>query len=170
MGAHAGGTWPSFHSPRPDRGTSQALARKERDPWAEIQHIEAADQANNYNLRPLIRMLKAWQANCSVPIKSFQLELLAAEFIGQSLWRLKDYFWFDWIIRDMFAYLYGRANSIIVVPGTREVISLGDAWQSRAETAYNRAAKACEYEMDNCVVDAGEEWQKIFGQQIPRTV
>jgi hypothetical protein len=45
---------------------------KETDPWAEIGYIEAFDSANNRKLRPLIRMLKAWQDFCSVPIKSFQ--------------------------------------------------------------------------------------------------
>ena len=56
---------------------------KETNPWAEVSYIDAVDQANNRNLRPLIRMLKAWQGYCSVPIKSFQLELLAAYFLGQ---------------------------------------------------------------------------------------
>lgn len=143
---------------------------KQTDLWAEIQYIKAVDQANNHNLRPLIRMLKAWQANCSVPIKSFQLELLAADFIAQSPWRFKDFFWFDWLIRDLFAYMYHRANTNIMVPGTYELISLGNAWQSRVETAYGRATKACDYERDNLVPTAGEEWQKIFGQQIPRAV
>jgi hypothetical protein len=88
---------------------------KESDPWSEVNHINAVDQANNHNLRPLIRMMKAWQMNCSVPIKSFQVELLAADFIAQSPWRLQDYFWFDWIIRDFLLYLYHRANTFVVV-------------------------------------------------------
>lgn len=140
------------------------------DPRAEVLHIDAADQANAGNLRPLIRMLKAWQANCSVPIKSFQLELLAADFIAQSPWRLEDFFWFDWLLRDLFAYIYHRANFNVAVPGTGEVIPLGNAWQSRVETAYNRAVKACAFERDNYIIAAGDEWQKIFGQQIPRAV
>jgi len=143
---------------------------KETNPWAEVSYIDAVDQANNRNLRPLIRMLKAWQGYCSVPIKSFQLELLAADFLGQSPWRLYDYFWFDWITRDFFAYLYHRANSFVMVPGTSETIDLGNEWQSRAETAYYRARKACEDEKINMVATAGEEWQKIFGLQIPRIV
>lgn len=143
---------------------------KQTDPWAEVRYIEAVDQANNRNLRPLIRMMKGWQANCSVPIKSFQLELLAADFLGKSPWRLNSFFYFDWITRDFFAYLYHRANTVITVPGTLEPILLGNEWQSRTETAYYRAEKACRYEKDNLVEAAGEEWQKIFGQQIPRAV
>jgi hypothetical protein len=143
---------------------------KVTDPLAEIAHIRAVDQANNGNLRPLIRMLKAWQAYCGVPIKSFQLELLAADFIGQSPWRFHDYFWFDWICRDFFLYLYHRANSFITVPGTLESIHLGNEWQSRAESAWRRAVKACDYERYNRVEAAGDEWQKIFGAQVPQSV
>ena len=150
--------------------TNDGGSYRETDPWAEAAYIDTVDQANNGNLRPLIRMLKAWQAYCSVPIKSFQLELLAADFISNSPWRLYDFFWFDWISRDFFAYLYHRANSVIVAPGTLETIYLGNDWQSRAETAYRRAEKACDHEKYNRVDAAGEEWQKIFGSQIPRTI
>jgi len=143
---------------------------KETHPSAEVSHIEMVDQATNRNLRPLIRMMKAWQEYCSVPIKSFQLELVAAEFLAQCPWRMYDYFWFDWISRDFFAYLYWKANKWISVPGSGESIYLGDDWQSRAESAYSRAVKACDYERDNYVMLAGEEWQKIFGQQIARSV
>ena len=150
--------------------TKNGGSYKEANPLAELGYINTVDRATNGNLRPLIRMLKAWQTHCAVPIKSFQLELLAANFISNSPWRLYDFFWFDWITRDFFAYLYHRANTFIVVPGTQESIHLGNDWQSRAERAYWRAEKACEHEKYNRVEAAGEEWQKVFGPQIPRTV
>jgi hypothetical protein len=143
---------------------------KQADPLAEAALINSVDKANNGNLRPLIRMLKAWQATCSVPIKSFQLELVAADFMAQCRWRLETFFYFDWITRDFFAYLYHRANQSVVVPGTYEFVQLGNAWQSRALTAWQRADKACNHERDNLVEAAGEEWQMIFGDQIPRSV
>ena len=143
---------------------------KETAPWDEVNQIEAADSATARNLRPLIRMLKTWQAWCSVRIKSFHLELVATEFMAQSHWRLNDWFYFDWITRDFFVYLYNRANGFVCVPGTFEVIALGDAWQSRALSAYERAVKACALEYNNHVAAAGDEWQKIFGSDIPRTV
>ena len=149
--------------------TKNGGSYKETAPWDEVDYLEAADSANARNLRPLIRMLKAWQAWCSVPIKSFHLELLASEFIAQSPWRLNSFFYFDWITRDFFAFLYNRANGVISVPGTFETIYLGDAWQSRVLTAYQRAVKACDHEYNNQIADAGDEWQKIFGTDIPRT-
>jgi hypothetical protein len=133
-------------------------------------YIETVDQATNRNLRPLIRMSKAWQEHCSVAIKSFQLELIASEFLAQCPWRIYDFFWFDWISRDFFLFLYWKANKSITVPGSGEVIYLGNDWQSRAESAYRRAVKACDYEKENQIAQAGEEWQKIFGQHIPRTL
>ncbi|MGB7282949.1 MAG: hypothetical protein WBE13_11865, partial [Candidatus Acidiferrum sp.] len=148
--------------------TSGGGAYNEADPSAELAYIEAADNATNRNLRPLVRMLKAWQDNCSVPIKSFHLELVASEFLQQSPWRFYDYFWFDWITRDFFLYLYSKANTWLSVPGTFEPMQLASEWKSRAETAYGRAYKACQFEWENRVSDAGEEWQKIFGFQIPR--
>jgi hypothetical protein len=141
---------------------------KETAPWAEVVALDGADEGNAGNLRPLIRMLKAWQANCSVPIKSFHLELVAAEFIAQSPWRQNSMFYFDWLTRDFFLYLYWKANTSIIVPGTLECMNLGDAWQSRALSAYQHAVKACEHESANRVLDAGDEWQKVFGADIPR--
>ena len=53
------------------------------------------------------------------------------------------------------------------MPGTGEVISVGDEWMSKAVSPYDRAIKACVYEYDNEEYLAGIEWQKIFGSTIP---
>jgi SMODS domain-containing protein len=140
------------------------------DPWAEVALLDVVDSDTAGNLRALIRMLKVWQANCAVDIKSFHLELLAVEFLRQCQWRLKDWFYFDWIIRDCFEFLTRRANTVIVVPGTGEVMRLSDAWLTKAESALGRARRACDLERDNHVQAAGEEWQKIFGPDVPRVV
>jgi hypothetical protein len=139
------------------------------DPWAEIRYVNWVDQQTNGNVRQLIRMLKAWQDYCSVPLKSFALELLAAEFLQQSPWRLRDFFWFDWILRDFFSFLLAH-GSYVVMPGTSDLVNIGTEWASRAQSALGRAVKACDYEKDNLTISAGEEWQKIFGPQIPQYV
>jgi hypothetical protein len=148
--------------------TSGVGRYKLTDPNAEVSYIEQVDLPSNRNLRPLIRMLKTWQAFCSVPIKSFQLELVAAEFLAQSPWRQHNYFWFDWITRDFFIYLYLKASTSIAIPGTGEWNFLGNEWENRSWTAWNRATRACELDRTNYVEDAGEEWQKIFGNDLPR--
>ncbi|CAJ3408193.1 DNA polymerase beta domain-containing protein region [Burkholderia pseudomallei] len=150
--------------------TKNGGSYKQTAPWAEIVHIENADTRNANNLRPLIRMLKSWQACCSVPIKSFHLELLAVDYLDQSQWRFKSIFWYDWVVRDFFLYMISRANTFAIAPGTGEYMWLGETWKSKAESAYVRAAKASSYEAQNMMIAAGEEWQKIFGSDIPRTV
>ena len=143
---------------------------KSADPNAEISSIATIDRNYNGNLRALIMMMKAWQDCCHVPLKSFCIELLAANFLQQCLWGKNSYYYYDWITRDFFAYLYGRANQHVVVPGTYEILSLGDTWRSQVETAYGRAVKACDYEQEDWIGLAGEQWQKIFGIQIPQSV
>jgi hypothetical protein len=139
------------------------------DPKAEMRFIAELHEQYVGNLRPLIMMMKAWQETCDVPIKSFWLELVAADFLRQYRYADKNYFWYDWMMRDFFAYLYNRAGSWVFVPGTGEAIFLGDKWRSRALTAYNHAVEACDNEYHDYVYLAGQEWQKIFGSQIPKS-
>ncbi|HEY2094729.1 MAG TPA: nucleotidyltransferase, partial [Thermoanaerobaculia bacterium] len=80
----------------------------------------------------------------------------------------KSAVYYDWMVRDFFTFLVGRANTYVSVPGTNEMIWLSDAWKSRAESAEARAKKACAYESEKKGDAAGEEWQKIFGTDIPR--
>jgi hypothetical protein len=137
-------------------------------PLHEVDAINAADQRLNSNARRLIRMLKCWQANCSVELRSFCLELLAVEFLDQWAYKQHSYFFYDWMCRDFFQWLTTKTNSFVLAPGTYEILWIGDAWKSKAETALGRAKKACDFEHDNKEGDAGDEWQKIFGSYIPK--
>ena len=141
---------------------------KVADPEAEKRSIESIDANNNGNLRRLIRMVKTWQSHCSVPLKSFYIELVMSEFIQASEWRRNSYYYYDWLLRDFFDYLLSRRNGYLIVPGTHDVINLGSDWVSRCETAHARAVRACEHEYFDNIDSAGEEWQKIFGAKIPK--
>ena len=134
---------------------------------AEANDLAAWDTACNGNALALVRIMKQWQDECNVPMKSFHLERLAIEFLRGWPYRQRDLFWYDWMVRDFFAFLIGRANGFFFMPVTYEIIFLGDEWLSRAKTAYNNAAKACNYEYWNLEPWAGQEWQKIFGNMIP---
>ncbi len=143
---------------------------KDTDPIAEQHNIRDANSSSNGNARLLIKYMKCWQRECSVPIKSFWLELLAVDFIDQWKYRLNSPFYHDWMTRDFFEYLIGKKNSHVIVPGTFEYIGLGAEWFSRAESAKDRATKAERYEYEDELEKAGEEWQKIFGTLIPKYV
>ena len=141
---------------------------KSIDPTVEINTLANADAVLNGNVRKVTRLAKQWQRHCNVPIKSFHIEKLVQEALSEMTWGGYSEFWFDWIMRDFFRYIYGRANGGFYMPGPySEWIGFGDAWQSKAWSAYERACKACEYERDNMNLSAGAEWQKIFGNMIP---
>jgi len=145
------------------------------DPAAELATLDAYDRLYNGNVRKLTRMLKQWRRHCDVPIKSFHIEALVMETLPQHDYGGRDEFWFDWLVRDVFAHMTGRVNGVFSMPVTGELISLGDAWLSKAQSAYARAVKACDYERNDLGAPAndaaaGDEWQKIFGVMIPRTV
>lgn len=140
------------------------------DPKAEMKHMLTIHRKSSMHLRPIIMMLKSWQAHCKVPVKSFYLELLACEFMPNYSWKNIGYVYYDWIFRDFFEYMYSRANGQLIVPGTSELLHMGNAWLSQVATAYRGARMACDYERNDNIVRAGEEWQKIFGPQVPRIV
>ena len=143
---------------------------KTSDPIAEIKAFDTASQLSNGNTRDLVRMLKCWQTECSVPLKSFQLELLAMEFTEKWEYKGNDRFWYDWMVRDFFRFLQGKANGFVFQPGTYELISLGNDWLPKAERAYKVALDACEYEKTNIDILAQMYWKEIFGAEIKAIV
>jgi Second Messenger Oligonucleotide or Dinucleotide Synthetase domain len=134
---------------------------------AEAYELDASDRSWNGNTRALARMLKQWQRERNVPLKSFQLERLAVEFLRVWPFRHRDVFWYDWMVRDFLAYLISRANGYLFMPGTGECVALGNEWLSRAITAHSYARQACDYERENYEALAGYEWRQIFGEPVP---
>lgn len=147
--------------------TTNGGSYKEFDPDAEYKAVADSNKTTNENTRELIRMMKCWQGYCSVPLKSFWIEMLAVDFLSSWEYAGKSRVYYDWIVRDFLKHLVNKANSHLWVPGTYELISIGDDWKSRAESAQARAIKACEHESKSEVVSAGIEWRKIFGDEVP---
>ncbi|MFZ0226560.1 MAG: hypothetical protein WAL41_06395 [Mycobacterium sp.] len=110
-------------------------------------------------------MLKAWQRECGVPIKSLVLELRSVNFLNSWEHFDKGATYYDWMVRDFFAAIIEYKSGTCTMPGTEEKIGYGDAWLSRAESALARAKKACQFESDKNERSAAEEWRKIFGSQ-----
>lgn len=144
---------------------------KRVEPEEELRALNSADVAYNGNVRKLTRMIKQWKRHCNVPIKSFHIEQLVRETLEKSSYGANGEFWFDWLVRDVFLHMYGRAGGGFYMPGsTYEWIALDDSWKSKSWSAYERAIKACEFERANMDLSAGTEWQKIFGSAIPTEV
>jgi len=141
------------------------------DPKAEQEHVRTSNDVTKGNTRDLIRMMKRWQDHCNVPLKSFWLELLAVEFLRTWARAGESAVYYDYMVQDFCGWLvYTKAVELlpsVTVPGTNEYLFIGTSWKSRADTAYKRAKKACAYEADDMPYNAGSEWQKIFGTDIP---
>lgn len=134
---------------------------------AELSRLVASNNRTNGNTRNLIRMMKCWQGVCNVALKSFWIEIMAIDFLETYQYATNSMVYYDWMTRDFFTYIISRANRWVSVPGTVEMIYIGDDWKSKAETAKRRSEKACEYEAQKDNANAGTEWQKIFGTYIP---
>jgi hypothetical protein len=139
------------------------------DPVAEIKSFNDASTSSNGNSRDLVRMLKCWQTECNVPLKSYQLEALAVEFVEGWSNKGNDLFWYDWLVRDFFAFLCTKANSFVFTPGSYEPSYIGNDWLAKAQKGHKAAAQACEYERENNDILANIYWKEIFGTEI-RTV
>lgn len=140
---------------------------KKADYDAEIKVVKDSNDLTKGNTRNLIRMMKCWQGYCGVPLKSFWIELIAVEFLAGWEHRAKSSTYYDWMVRDFLKHLEAKAYGNVYAPGTYEQMYLGSAWLTKATTARQRAEKACNNETDYPIT-AGEEWQKIFGADIPK--
>ncbi|MDP4022047.1 hypothetical protein Q8W71_05395 [Methylobacterium sp. NEAU 140] len=140
------------------------------DPIAQINHIDTVDREHNGNVRALAKMIKRWKHEHSVDLKSYLIEFIVADFVQQCGWGKCNYFWYDWLMRDCFKFLRTRADGQVRLPGTSEIVPLGNEWVSKVDTAIGIAETACVYERLDLDLLAGMEWQKIFGPRIPMHV
>lgn len=140
------------------------------NPGAEYTHLHNADLATNWKATHMTMMAKAWKRECNVELKSTSIEVLASIFASQWPNRARDFYWYDWMVRDFFVFLYQYVNGWTRIVGTDETIQLGGEWKTKVETAYKRALKACEYEYADDGLNACWEWQKIFGSQFRATM
>lgn len=134
-------------------------------PNAELAHLNQVDAISKGAARHLIKMLKAWKQECNVEMRSVCLEIGAVVFLEQWEYKDKGIGFYGWMARDFFAFLLKYVNGRAKPAGIEEWIPLGDCWQTKCQSAYDRACKACTYEGDDNALLAVAEWQKIFGGQ-----
>ena len=101
----------------------------------EESELSASDRQWNGNTRALAQMLKQWQREQKVPLKSFVLERLALHFLAQWSYSYHDVFWYDWMIRDFFAWLLQLVNGTLTMPLTRRKSSRSATSGQSARTA-----------------------------------
>jgi hypothetical protein len=135
------------------------------DPAAELQRLDEMDRLSGGKARHLVRIAKAWQQTLAVPLSGFAIELLVTMFLSVWLYRRRSLLFYDWMVRDFFFWLAAQGGSQLVIPGSCERLSIGDAWVARATAAAEAAAAASELERDNDAVAAVGQWRAIFGMR-----
>lgn len=135
------------------------------NPVAEIENINESSNATD-RTRSLIRIIKCWSRVCSVPIKSFWIEILVVNYLKERFNNQVNVT-YPQLVLGFLDYLKSQRNSSIFSPASNSWVSIGEEWFSRAESAYSRAEKAIAYEEDGKEKDASLEWQKIFGADFP---
>lgn len=143
--------------------TSGGGSWRDTNPKAEKSHISGSNSLTKGNTVPFIKMMKRWKRYCNVPLKSFAIELTAVDFLSTYQHKDKSEMYYDLMVRDYLDYLIRYKSMLYAIPGISESLNIGDAWLSRAETAHNRAKKACDFESSRLCRSATVEWKKIFG-------
>jgi hypothetical protein len=139
------------------------------DPKVHADLISQENAEHNGDLVPLVKMIKGWNRTINYAFESFYLELMAMEvFKGVTI---SDYasgtrYFFDkgrekirHKIKDPVEY-GGWINPL------RNVATVEDA-VSRFETAYSRAYKGEQFDLNGRSDLAIDEWRKIFGDYFP---
>lgn len=137
---------------------------KVTNPAAEMKRLTDSNKRSSGKSIHLLRMMKVWKRACNTPIKSFAIELMVVDFLADWKYYDKTSIYYDWMVRDFLAYILQRVSGSALIPGTSDYLAFGDEWQSKADSALERAKKACTYEADEDKDTlATEEWKKIFG-------
>ena len=116
--------------------------------------IKEIKEIKNSNLetgrtKALIRMIKKWSENCSVKLKSYEIENAVLDFFSFYKNIEEDY---SITVRDFFEFFYDT------IPD--------DSMKSYIMTALNRAKKACTFADNNEIENSVNEWKKIFGNDL----
>ena len=128
-----------YQIPSPTSSWSEWMST---DPSLANKTVVDKNNAENYQIKPLVRLIKYWNAKQGHPFASFDLEQYIVNQYYWSCTSLKDYFYEFW---EGFSCTHDTAQYI----------------KDKVERAKKHAATAKQYEVDNMPVSAELEIQKI---------
>ena len=124
------------------------------DPRAEVKKFEDSNEKTQGLTRDLCKMLKSWVHNTtSMTYKSYKLMNDVISFLDKYYPTGKGNISYAKIVFDFFDYMSSSCGSDI---------------KTHVDTALERARKACEYEDNDKLIEAADEWRKIFGDVFPK--
>lgn len=136
------------------------------DPDEHARWISEQNAALSYNLKPLIRLLKRWNREHSSHLRSFHLEVMAAEVFATlgSNRRTASQEFFEWA---------GNHIDVKDPAGHSGNLSSYMTWYSRLEfqslldNSSRRANKAIEAEESGNRAEAMRLWRIVYGPEFP---
>lgn len=141
------------------------------NPRPEIAEIRSRNDDCSGNLVRLCRMTRAWRDKWSVPIGGLLIDSLAYQFIESYEHRTKSYIYYDWLVRDFFAWMAGQRTDqeYWKAPGSGQHVYGKGAFQFKAKKCYNIALEAIQYESGSPKSEwsAKQKWRECFGSSFP---
>jgi len=137
----------SFRIPNSANGGSW----EDYDYRKDIQKIKDSESKTGQT-KFLIRAIKKWYDNCSVQVKTFEIEKTVLSFFASNTVSQNRAL----LIKNFFEYFLNNTYD--------------DKTKSHITTAINRAKKAVEFETHEEYEKAIDEWIKIFGNDFPKTI
>ncbi len=144
---------------------------KMTNPRPEIQAIRDRNNACNYNLVPLCRMMRKWRRQWDVPIKGLLIDTLAYQFIENYVWRNKSYLYYDFLCKDFFQFMAEQdaKQEYWKAPGSGQYVYGKGLFQYKGKRCYNIALEAITHESATPKREwsAKQKWREIFGSDFP---
>ena len=138
-------------------------------PRDEIKAVQERNKETNYNMSALGRMMRSWKDTNNVSIKGITLDILAHRFLKDYSYKDKSYIYYDYMVRDFFAYLKNIPSSQIsykVMGSNRNITDIGN-FQNKAKLAYNLALEAIEADRKGYNWLRNTKYREIFGTRFP---
>jgi hypothetical protein len=148
----------------PDRATGWMIGAPDAHAaFVDVQHKRLSEK-----VKPLIRLVKAWKYYLKVPIRSFYLEMRAAEYTAHEsaiVYRIDMRGALQWLQRS-------NLNDMPDPTGIAEAFSSGSYSDRLTSMAALNAAiphtiSALEAETNGRIRDAFGHWDKVFNGQFP---
>jgi len=122
------------------------------DVRTEMKSVQDSNTKTAGVTHKLIKFIKRWSKyTTTVAIKSYRIEELSITFLDQ--YDLSNMQW-SGLVKDFFTWLSNVQDDDVL------------ASSSQINTALSRANKAAAFEVEDKIVDACNEWRKVFGNRV----
>jgi SMODS domain-containing protein len=138
-------------------------------PKHELVAFSNKDSDCNGNLVQLGRMVRAWRDNNSVPMSGMLIDTLAYQFLASWAHREKSHAYYDWMVRDFFAYLgsLDASKNYWLAPGSSSYVWKTGSFQAKAKAAHSTSLVAIAHLDKDEFWSAKYEFRRIFGNAFP---